>query len=641
MIIATAGHVDHGKTLLIKALTGVDTDRLPEEKKRNLTIDLGFAYLPLNDAETIGFIDVPGHEKFIRNMLCGVAGIDFVLFIVAADDGPMPQTLEHLAILDLLGVSRGAVALTKIDRVEEVRAVEVSEEIDELFADTCLAGVPVFPVSAMTGDGVDGLKQHLLDAAADMPPRPATGNFRLAIDRSFDVVGAGLVVTGTVFSGKIHASSSARVLGAEMDVRLRGIHAQNTESETGQAGQRCALNLAGTNLDKDLIRRGDWIVAGDLPPPVHRIDARLRVLGSEASVLAHWTPVHIHLGASETTGRVAVLGDRGIVPGEDGLVQLVLDQAIGAVHGDGLIIRNQSAQRTIGGGQVIDVYSPTRGRAKPERIAFLRAMEEPDDGTALAALLENSPHGLFLDQFAGARNLASGDMEALAELVPMKSVSTETGTLGFSAQHWDTVRTAVLDGLAAWHKKSPDTVGPGENRILSGTGIRLPTNAALGISAELVREGAIVKEGMGIRLPSHQPRLQGADATNWKKIKPLLIGGGLRPPVVIDIAQAIGNEPRKVESLLVRAARHGLVVRIAKNRFYPPETLRQLGEIAERVALDAENGMVTAATFRDSSEIGRNLAIEVLEFFDKMKFTRRVGDAHEVIRPAADAFSRE
>jgi len=641
MIIATAGHVDHGKTLLIKALTGVDTDRLPEEKKRNLTIDLGFAYLPLDDAETIGFIDVPGHEKFIRNMLCGVAGIDFVLFIVAADDGPMPQTREHLAILDLLGVSRGAVALTKIDRVEEVRAVEVSEEIDELFADTSLAGIPVFPVSAMAGDGVDGLKQHLLNAAADMPPRPATGNFRLAIDRSFDVVGAGLVVTGTAFSGKINTGSAARVLGPEMDVRVRGIHAQNAQSETGKAGQRCALNLAGTNLDKDLIRRGDWVVAGDLPPPARKIDVRLRVLDSEARALAHWTPVHVHLGASETTGRVAVLGDKGIVPGENGLVQLVLDQAVGAVRGDGLIIRDQSAQRTIGGGRVIDLYPPTRGRAKPERIAFLRAMEEPDDGTALAALLENSPNGLFLDRFATARNLAPGDMEALAELVPMKSVSTEAGTLVFSAHHWDAVRTAVLDGLAAWHKKSPDTVGPGENRVLSGTGIRLPADAAVGISAELVREGTIVKEGMGVRLPSHQPSLQGADATNWKKIKPLLIEGGLRPPVVVDIAQAIGNEPRKVESLLVRAGRHGLVVRIAKNRFYPPETLLQLGKVAEKVASDAEDGMVTAATFRDASEIGRNLAIEVLEFFDKVKFTRRVGDAHEVIRPAADAFSGE
>lgn len=641
MIIATAGHVDHGKTLLIKALTGIDTDRLPEEKKRNLTIDLGFAYLPLEGAETIGFIDVPGHEKFIRNMLCGVAGIDFVLFIVAADDGPMPQTREHLAILDLLGVSRGAVALTKIDRVEELRAVEVSEQVDELFADTSLDGVPVFPVSAMNGDGIDGLKQHLLDAAANMPPRPATGNFRLAIDRAFDVVGAGLVVTGTAFSGHIESGAAARVLGADMDVRVRGIHAQNAESDTGRAGQRCALNLAGTDLDKDLIRRGDWVVTGDLPPPVYKIDVRMRVLDSESRALAHWTPVHVHLGAAETTGRVAVLGDKAIAPSEDGLVQLVLDQKIGAVRGDGLIIRDQSAQRTIGGGRVIDVYPPARGRAKPERLTFLDGMEEDDDGTSLAALLETSPNGLFLDRFVAARNLTADDMEALAELVPMKSVSTESGALGFSAARWEAVRGAVLDGLAAWHRKSPDTVGPGENRILAGTGIRLPADAAIAISAELVREGAIVKEGMGVRLPSHKPSLQGADATNWKKIKPLLAEGGLRPPVVVDIAQAIGNDPRKVESLLVRAGRHGLVVRIAKNRFYLPETLRDLAEIAEKVAADADDHMITAAAFRDASDIGRNLAIEVLEFFNRVKFTRRVGDGHEVIRAAADAFSGE
>ena len=265
-----------------------------------------------------------------------------------------------------------------------------------------------------------------------------------------------------------------------MDIRLRSIHAQNT-----------GRNRAGGTAAPQPGR----YEPGQGSDPPRRLDrcrrsatgAQDRCPSSSAglgSACAHWTPVHIHLGASETTGRVAVLGDKGIVPGEDGLVQLVLDQAIGAVRGDGLIIRNQSAQRTIGGGQVIDVYSPTRGRAKPERIAFLRAMEEPDDGTALSALLENSPHGLCLEQFAGARNLASGDMEALSELVPMKAVSIETGTLGFSAQHWETVRTAVLDG-SPLAKKSPDTVGPGENRILCGTGIRLPTNAALGISAEL------------------------------------------------------------------------------------------------------------------------------------------------------------
>ena len=638
MIIATAGHVDHGKTLLIKTLTGIDTDRLPEEKRRNLTIDLGFAYLPLDGAETIGFIDVPGHERFIRNMLCGVAGIDFVLFIVAADDGPMPQTEEHLAILDLLGVRRGAVALTKIDRVDELRAAEVAEEIEMLFAGTSLEGLPVFPVSAMTGDGMDNLKNHLLAVAADMPLRPVTGNFRLAIDRSFDVVGAGLVVTGTAFSGRVDAGSPARVLGADMEVRVRGIHAQNAAAEFGQAGQRCALNLAGTGLDKGLIQRGDWVVSGDVPSPARKIDVRLRVLKSEGRALAHWTPVHVHLGAAETTGRVAVLGDKAIAPGETGLAQLVLDRPVGAVHGDGLIIRDQSAQRTIGGGTVIDLFPPSRGRARPERLDFLRAMEEADDATALAALLDSTPNGLHLGRFAAARNLTLEDMETLAELVPMKPVQMEAGVLGFSEERWAAVRESVLAGLATWHAKSPDTVGPGENRILTGTGIRLPAEAATAIAAELVREGVIVKEGMGVRLPSHQPSLQGADATNWNKIKPMLVEAGLRPPVVVDIAQEMGSEPRKIESLLVRAGRHGLVVRVSKNRFFPPETLRNLANIAEQVAAEAESGLITAAAFRDASDIGRNLAIEVLEFFNKVKFTRRVGDGHQVIRPAAEAF---
>ena len=641
MIIATAGHVDHGKTLLIKTLTGIDTDRLPEEKKRNLTIDLGFAYLPLDGAETIGFIDVPGHERFIRNMLCGITGIDFVLFIIAADDGPMPQTREHLAILDLLGVTRGAIALTKIDRIGEERAAEVTENIELLFADTSLDKLPVFPVSAVTGAGIDNLKDHLLAAATDLPPRPVTGNFRLAIDRSFDVVGAGLVVTGTAFSGRVAADEDARVLGADMDVRIRGIHAQNARAVSGCAGQRCALNLAGTGLDKGLIERGDWVVTGDLPAPAHKLDIRLRVLKSEGRPLAHWTPVHVHLGAAETTGRVAILGATKIAPGESGLAQIVLDQPVGAVHGDGLILRDQSAQRTIGGGRVIDLFPPARGRAKPDRIAFLHAMEDADDGIALSVLLEEMSNGLHLDRFAATRNLTDADMAVLTELVPMKSVRTEIGTLGFSEERWAAVRTAVLEALAAWHKKSPDMVGPGENRILAGTGIRLPSEAAVAIAAELVREKVIVKEGMGVRLPSHQPSLHGADATNWKKIKPLLQHGGLRPPVIVAIAQEIGSDPRKVESLLVRAGRHGLVIRIAKNRFYLPETLRKLAEIAETVSADVEDGMVTAANFRDATDIGRNVAIEVLEFFDKVKFTRRVGDGHEVIRPAEEAFSNE
>ena len=635
MIVATAGHVDHGKTLLVKALTGIDTDRLPEEKKRNLTIDLGFAYLPLDDAETIGFVDVPGHERFIRNMLCGVAGIDFALLIVAADDGPMPQTKEHISILDKLEVKRGVVALTKIDRVPEERAAEAAEEIEIALAGTTLEGAGVFPVSAVTGQGVPALKSHLAAAARGLPPRPAAGNFRMAVDRSFEVVGAGLVVTGTVFSGTVATGDRVRI--RDIEARIRGIHAQNARTDEGRAGQRCALNLAGAGLDRSRVGRGDWVCAGEAPAPARKIDIRLEALRSERRPLAHWTPVHVHLGASETTGRIAVLGGESVPPGADSLAQLVLDRPVLAVCGDRLIVRDQSARRTIGGGRVIDIFPPARGRARPERLAFLEAMEEFDDGTALARLLELTTDGLNLDRFAAARNLSPGDRASLPALLPMRTIATRSGTFGFSEERWAVVRDAVLDGLAAWHRRMPDSVGPGENRLLAGTGIRLPPDAAMAVGAALEREGAIIKEGLGVRLPTHRPSLRGTDAANWEKIRPLL--DELRPPPLGEIASDIAGDVRKVESLLVRAGRHGLVVRVSRNRFFLPETLLRLGEIAEQAA-DGE-GMITASAFRDASKIGRNLTIEVLEFFDKVKFTRRVGDGHELMRPAAEAFGGE
>lgn len=644
MIIATAGHVDHGKTLLISSLTGVDTDRLPDEKKRGLTIDLGFAYLPVEDGPTIGFVDVPGHEKFIRNMLCGVAGIDAVLFIIAADDGPMPQTLEHLAILDLLGVGRGVVALTKIDRASPERVAEVEEEITDLLARGSLSGAPVFPVSAMTGVGMAALKDHLLAMARDWRPREAAGNFRLAVDRCFNVVGAGLVVTGTAFSGlarvgeKVRQSSGGERTSGERAARLRGIHAQNTASETGQAGQRCALNLAGSDISKDAIHRGDWVVTGNVPAPARKLDARLTVLDTEKRALTHWTPVHVHLAAAEATGRVAVLEGRDIAPGEAGLVQLVLDQPIGGLRGDGFIIRDQSAQRTIGGGRIIDVFPPARGRAKPERLAYLAAMETDGHGEALASLLDAAPNGLNLSRFSANRNLRDDEMAALTEAMEMTAIRTETGRLAFSAEHWAALRSKVLEALAVWHRRSPDRVGPTEDRLLTLAQVRLPREISVAVAAALAREGAVVKEGLAIRLPSHKAALAGPDAAMWKKVAPLLEDGNLRPPVVHELAGDTGIDPKRMESLLVRAGRHGLVIRVSKNRFYPPPALRRLGEIAEDVADMSEDGTITAKAFRDQSEIGRNLTIEVLEFFDRIKFTRRIGDAREILRPATEAF---
>ncbi len=638
MIVATAGHVDHGKTALVKALTGIDADRLPEEKARGLTIDLGFAYWPLADGPTVGFVDVPGHERFVRNMLCGVAGIDYVLFVVAADDGPKPQTAEHLAILDLLDVRHGAIALTKIDRVEGTRLREVDVEVRALLAGTTLAAAPIFPVSAETGAGVDTLKDHLATVARAWRPRPPAGNFRLSVDRAFTVVGAGLVVTGTAFAGTVAANDTVRAVRAGLDLRVRGIHAQNAPAQSGRAGQRLALNLAGPGADKDRIGRGEWVAGGAPAAPARKLDARLRVLVSEGRPLAHWTPVHVHLGADEATGRVAILEGGAIAPGESGLVQLVLDRSMVALAGDRFILRDTSARRTIGGGHVIDIYAPVRGRARPERLAVLAAMETPDHAVALARLLDLAAGGLDLARFGLARNLTPDESAALCTGAAMKRVAQGPVDLGFAPSHWDRLRAAALDALAAWHKRSPDTVGPAEDRILQGTGVRLAREAVVAVAGELIREGAIVREGMGVRLASHRPQLDPADAALWKKIAPILGAQPLRPPGVHEIATEIRTDLKKTKSTLVRAARHGLCVRVSKTRFYLPTALRALADIAAEVAAARPDRLVPAAAFRDASGIGRNVSIEILEFFDKAKFTRRKGDAHELLRRPEEAF---
>ncbi|MEE2968870.1 MAG: selenocysteine-specific translation elongation factor [Pseudomonadota bacterium] len=634
MIIATAGHVDHGKTLLVKALTGVDTDRLPEEKIRNLTIDLGFAYMPIAGDKVLGFVDVPGHEKFIRNMLCGVAAIDFVLFIVAADDGPMPQTAEHLAILTLLGVGKGAVALTKIDRVDEDRLAEVTDEIAMLFGETSLADAPIMPVSAITGDGIDGLRDHLISAAGDIQPRDGGGNFRLAVDRSFNVTGAGVVVTGTVFSGEVAVGDQVMISTAGLPVRVRGIHAQDKKSDRGVAGDRCALNIAGPDLQLSSVSRGDWIVGSNAHNPARRIDVELRVIEDEKRPLAHWTPVHVHLGAVDVTGRVAILEGRSIAPGDVALVQLVLDHEIGAWHGDGLILRDQSAQRTIGGARVVDVFPPNRGRAKPDRLAYLHAMAEPDALTALGQLLDVAPNGLDLARFNLCRNLTPAETAIVGELTSMRRM----GYIGFSAVHWDAIRSDIAETLDRWHRGHPDTAGATAPNIASSLNRRMRPEILAALLPELAKDGAIAFDGQRARLPRHAPELAPADLKLWKMVEPLMIDAGSRSITVRDLAQELGFDDRRLLTFLTRAARLGFVIQVAKNRFYIPTILRGLAVIAEELSAETEGGAITAKGYRDRSGIGRNLTIEVLEYFDKARFTRRVGEAREILRPAAECF---
>jgi selenocysteine-specific elongation factor len=638
MIIATSGHIDHGKTVLVKALTGIDTDRLPEEKKRGISIDLGYAYAPLDDDQILGFIDVPGHERFVRNMLAGVTGIDYALLVVAADDGPMPQTEEHLAILDLLGLRSGAVALTKIDRVDADRIEEVGELMEVLLDGTALEGAPVFPVSGITGEGVEALRDHLHQVAREAGEASPHGHFRLAIDRRFTVPGAGLVVTGTVFSGAVANEDRLMVSPGGLAVRVRGIHAQNRESEAGRIGQRCALNIAGQGLDKDKIHRGDWIVAARAHAPTSRLDARIRLLRSEARPLKHWTPVHLHLGAADVSARVAVLGDRQITPGETALVQLVLDQPIAAVRDDRLILRDQSAVRTMAGGRIIDPFAPARGRSRPDRLEAVAAMEIDDAAEALGALLALSPWGVDLPRFALARNLTDDEAEDLWRRVDVVRLGRPGEEVGMDPDRWRALRDQALSALATWHEKHPDRFGPAENALRLSFDRPPRPELFEQLIADLAASGNLVSANKQVRLPDHQPVMADKDKKLWAIVRPALEAGGLQPPAVHDLAGDLGMAPEPLFGFLRRAAAQGLVLHIGKNRFLMPDAVRELGEIAESLALQIEGGMITAAAFRGESGIGRNLAIEVLEHFDKAGFTKRTGDARSILKPAAQIF---
>ena len=625
MIVATAGHIDHGKTSLVKALTGTDADRLPEEKARGLTIDLGFAYWQVGPGLTVGFIDVPGHERFIKNMLAGVTGIDAALLIVAADDGPMPQTREHLAILDLLGVQRGIVAVTKIDRVEPNRVQAVAEEAQALAEDTGLAGAPVMPVSAITGAGVPDLQRALQRLAGAVGRRRAEGRFRLAVDRSFTLRGAGLVVTGTAFSGAVKVGDRLLVSPGGVEARVRAIHAENVESHAAQAGQRVALNLAGAGLRRRAVSRGDWVLAPEAHGPTRRIDIRLRVLGGEARPLRDRTPVHVHLGAADVTGRLAVLDGPSIAPGAAGWAQLLLDREIGALAGDGVVLRDQSAMRTIAGGRVVDPFPPARGRARPERLAELGVRAGED---AFGGLVEATPFGFDFSRFALAHNLNHAEQAALRR----RPGAVFAGPVAVDAGRWQALCDAFEREVDAWTAAHPDSPGLGPVALRRRLDPVPPRDIAEAALAALAGAGRLARSGGFVHRPGHRAALAPEEEALWQRIEPLVSEGGLRPPRVRELADMLKVDHVRVDSVLRQAARFGLVRRVADNRWFPPAALKGLADIAEALAGESGDGRFTAASYKDRSGIGRNVTIELLEFFDKEGFTRREGDARRIVR---------
>lgn len=641
MIVATAGHIDHGKTLLVRRLTGIDTDRLPEEKRRGISIDLGFAHLRLPGLPPIGFVDVPGHERFVRNMLAGVCGIDHVLLVVAADDGVMPQTREHLAILDLLGVSRGAIVITKVDRVGTGRAAEVEAQARALVAGTTLADAPAFAVSALDGLGIDTLRDHLACTAARRAIAATEGRrFRMAIDRSFTIAGSGTVVTGTVFAGSVQVGDALLLSPSGLSARVRGLQVQGETAERAGAGERCAVNLVGPDLERGATRRGDWLLDPALHDPTRRLDVRLRLLASEAHPMRHWTPVHLHLATADVTARVILRRDAPLAPGEQALVQLVSDAPLPALAGDRFILRDVSAQRTLGGGRVIDPFAAPPRRRDPARMATLAAFDLEQPAQVLAGLLAVGTQGVDLARFARRANLRHEAVEALCAAAGAVVLGRELPR-AFDAARVAAVREALVAAVQAFHREQPQANGIEVAQLGRVAAPGMPEDVLQALLREVVAQRRLELSGGRVRLPGFDSAANAADEALWARVEPLLARVPQAPPQVREIAQVLRVDEKALQAMLQRRVRRGELARVDEQRVFLRDAIVALAGVAERVAAAAAGGRFNAAAFRDAAGIGRGLAIQILEHLDGAGVTMRLGDERRLRRPVREVYGRE
>ncbi len=631
MIIALAGHVDHGKTALIRALTGIDADRLPEEKRRGMTIDLGFAHARMPSGALVGFVDVPGHERFLANMLAGVLSIDTVLLVIAADDGPMPQTREHLSVLRLTGVLDLTAVISKIDRVDSAHLDTTRAAVRAVLDLAGYADAPVLEASSVTGKGIPEVLARVEAKAATHRARDASGRFRLAIDRSFSPVGAGMVVTGTASSGVVSVGDRLLLSPSRLSARVRGIQVHNEIATSARAGDRCALAISGPRIERARLKRGDWLIDPALHAPTQRIDALVRAVEDRGA--RHAARVHVHFGAASVSGRVLMQKGDDLAPGEAGFVSIALDRPGACLYGDRLILRDDSTGRVVAGGHVVDPFSPDRRVRREQRTVSLAAQAIADPVKAFRGLLE-AEGWADLRRFVVARNLpddfapaTEGDAIRIGQDAAPVMVARETIAR---------IGGGLIRHLAARHAAQPDQMGPGKAELLRAAGT-VPPAIAEAVLEVLRARGDVVRDGVAWRLPDHRPVLAPLDEALWPRIKGALDSSGLRPPRVRELAADLGLPPDTAETLLRRLERFGRLVGVASNRFFLPDTIVALGSIADCLAKESEEAGFTAAEFNKRSGIGRNLTIIVLEYLDAIGVTRRTGDLRHVVRSARDA----
>ncbi|MGB9712845.1 MAG: selenocysteine-specific translation elongation factor [Dissulfurimicrobium hydrothermale] len=637
LILGTAGHIDHGKTTLVKALTGIDTDRLKEEKRRGITIELGFAYLDLPNGQRIGVVDVPGHERFVKNMVAGAMGMDLVALVIAADEGVMPQTREHLEICQLLEVKKGLVVLTKKDMVDPEWLELVKEDIREFLVGTFLEGAPIVSVSSISDakdNGIHELITVISDLVADIPPRTPSGPYRLPVDRVFSIKGFGTVVTGTSISGKIRVGDEAVIYPQGLKTKIRGIQIHNAPCDEAAAGMRTALNLQG--IEREAVERGDVVATAGSLHPSYLLDLKFLYLSSAGRPLKYRSPVRFHTGTVEITGRVIMQEDE-IEPGRETFIQIKLDKPAAVLPGDRYVIRSYSPIRTIGGGIILNPMPRRRKRSRPELWKGLEILSrlEPND-LIIYHLEQAGQRGLTQAELAMRSGVYGEILEQTLDSLFSKGKAVRIDTdekRAIDGNIYRTLKKKILDFATEYHKENPLSKGIAKEEVRSRIFLHSPSGGRLfqKLLTDLVNSGDLIQEKDLLRLSTHKVSLGEEEISTRRNLEELFRKSGLEPPSREDAVTIVSPDKKTASNIFDLLVAEGVLVRIKEDLYYHRDALNKVVDLV--TSFLKKNGEMAVGDFRDMTHgLSRKFIIPLLEYLDNQKITIRVGDKRKLRR---------
>jgi len=624
VILGTAGHIDHGKTALVKALTGIDTDRLKEEKERGITIELGFAHLDLPSGRRVGIVDVPGHERFVKHMVAGAAGVDLVALIIAADEGVMPQTREHLDICSLLGVKKGLVVITKVDLVDEELLELAKEEVKEFLRGTFLEGAPVVAVSAVTGQGLDELVQAIDRLVEEVEEKPSDGLFRLPIDRVFTMRGFGTVVTGTLISGEVSVGDPVEVLPSSLKGKVRGLQVHKEKVQRAVAGQRTAINISG--VDKDRIDRGDVLLHPGTVQVTDRLDVEIYHLPSVPRPLKNGVTLRFHIGTSLEMAKVILLGTNQLEPGERGYAQVRLERPVVALPYDRFVLRGSGTIQTWGGGVVLDAHPERHKRFRPEVIEQLDRLRERNSTFSISFHLQKAgPRGMPLKEMPAGTGLRKGIIErTLEEMTKTGEVVLLEGGVAFHRRFCDELRGLLLEQVQEFHRKNPMRPGISREELKGKLPEEVDPKLYSFVLEGLIGEGRLESEKELVRIKGHRISLSGREAEEVKEVEEAFRSAGLTPPTFKELLERQAMQPQRAREILSLLVHEGKLVKVKEDLYFHREPLEGLKE--RLVAFLKERGKISTQEFKNLTGTSRKYAIPLAEYFDSVRLTLRVGD---------------